>query len=104
MILLCLVAFMDNRRRRCPPVVTLHNYTGNFVLTPAVSMDANRSASSLLPQLVQLLLSPTLQALQVVPRKRIQWKVDSVCNTTLQLFVLVFHEERIKETALWHVA
>lgn len=51
-----------NRRRRCPPAMTPLNYTGNFVLTPAVSMDANRSANSLLPQLVWLLLLPTLQS------------------------------------------
>lgn len=54
--------YRHNRRRRCPPAMTPHNYTGNFVLTPAVSMDANRSANSLLPQLVWLLLLPTLQS------------------------------------------
>lgn len=53
-------AFMDNRRRRAP-AVTPDNYTGNFVWTTAVSMDANRSATSLLPQsalLCQLYVGP----------------------------------------------
>ena len=71
MFLLRFFAFMDNRRRCWPPVMTPHNYTGNFVLTPAVSMDANRSASSLLPQLVWLLVLPTLHVLQVVFTKYI---------------------------------
>ena len=57
----CSARFYGHNRRR-PPAMTPHNYTGNFVLTPAVSMDANRSANSLLPQLVWLLLLPTLQS------------------------------------------
>lgn len=53
-------AFMDNHRRRAP-AVTPDNYTGNFVWTTAFSMDANRSATSLLPQsalLCQLYVEP----------------------------------------------
>lgn len=83
MILLCLLAFMDNRRRCCPPVTTLHNYTGNFVLTPAVSMDANRSVSRLLPQLVWLSLLPTLHALQVAFTQHFTRKVATASHIAL---------------------
>lgn len=43
-------ACKHSSRRSRTPAVTPDNYTGNFVCTTAVSMDANRSASSLLPQ------------------------------------------------------
>lgn len=54
MLLLSLLAFQHSRR--CPPVMTPDNSTGNFVLTPSVSTDANRGASSLLPHSVTFAL------------------------------------------------
>lgn len=51
MVLLCVLAFMDKRRRRrCTSAVTPDNYTGNFVLTPALAWMLTVALASLLPQ------------------------------------------------------
>lgn len=51
MVLLCVLAFMDKRsRRRCASAVTPDNYTGNFVLTPALAWMLTVALASLLPQ------------------------------------------------------
>lgn len=55
-------------------------------------MDASRSVSSLLPQLVWLLLLHTLQTSEVAFAKYIPWKVaQSSFIAILTLFVLVFY-------------
>lgn len=50
MVLFGVPARKDRRQRCRAPAVTPDNYTGNFVCTTALSIDANRSATSLLPQ------------------------------------------------------